>query len=29
MPPADLATETFVPGSLSVPVTVCVTFELE
>jgi uncharacterized protein YggE len=28
-PPADLATETFVPGSISVPVTVYVTFELE
>ena len=28
-PPADLATETFVPGAISVPVTVYVTFELE
>jgi uncharacterized protein len=27
--PADLATETFVPGSISVPVTVYVTFELD
>jgi uncharacterized protein len=28
-PNADLATQTFVPGSISVPVTVYVTFELE
>jgi uncharacterized protein len=27
-PPADLTTETFVPGAISVPVTVYVTFEL-
>lgn len=28
-PPADVATETFVPGAISVPVTVYVTFEME
>jgi uncharacterized protein len=28
-PPADLTTETFVPGAISVPVTVYVTFELK
>lgn len=28
-PPVDVATETFVPGAINVPVTVYVTFELE